>query len=70
MGETWFFFHADGAKELWGAATDPGPDLHGDVAVLDKDFFCQEVGADGGLVLDGELAVHILVHERRLSDTG
>lgn len=45
------------------------PDLHGDDAVVDHDLLCEEIGADGGLVLVGELLVHVLVHERSLADT-
>jgi len=43
--------------------------LHGDVAVIDKDLLGEEVSTNGGLVLVGELLVHILVHEGCLADT-
>jgi len=43
--------------------------LHSNQPVIDHDFFCQEVGSDGRLVLVAEPLVHILVHERGLSDT-
>ena len=33
------------------------------------DLLGQEISADGGLVLVGELLVHVLVHERRLANT-
>jgi len=45
------------------------PNLHGDVALVHIDFLCKEVGTDGCLVLDAELAVDVLVHEGRLADT-
>ena len=43
--------------------------LHGDISVVNVDLFCQEVSANGGLVLVGELLVHILVHEGGLAHT-
>jgi len=43
--------------------------LHRDVALVDVDLLGEEVGANGGLVLDAELAVDVLVHEGRLADT-
>ena len=43
--------------------------LHGDISVVNEDLLGQEVSANGGLVLVGELLVHILVHQRGLADT-
>lgn len=42
--------------------------LHGNEPIVDHHFFGQEIGADGRLVLVGELLVDILVHQRRLAD--
>ena len=45
------------------------PDLHGDKLVLNHHLLREEVGTDGRFVLVGELAVDVLVHQRRLADT-
>lgn len=43
--------------------------LHRHETVIDKYFLGEKVGTNSGLVLVGELFVHILVHERSLANT-
>jgi hypothetical protein len=45
------------------------PDLHSDQSVIDHNFLCQEISANGGLVLVAEFLVHILVHQGSFTDT-
>jgi len=44
--------------------------LHCDQTVFYDNFLCEEISANGRLVLVAELLVDILVHQRRLSDAG
>jgi len=41
--------------------------LHCDDPIVDHHLFGQKIGADGCLVLVGELLVDVLVHQRRLT---
>lgn len=43
--------------------------LHRHETVIDKYFLGEKVGSNSGLVLVGELFVHILVHKRCLANT-
>jgi len=49
-------------------SSERAPDLHGDEAVVDHDLLGQKIGANGGLILIGELGVDELVHQRGLAD--
>jgi hypothetical protein len=53
------------AQTLKALLTGSVPDLHGDEPVVNHDFFCEEVGADGRFVLVAEFLINILVHQRR-----
>ena len=57
--------HAEALEPL---LTGGVPDLHRDQPVVHLHLLRQEIGADGGFVLLAELAVHVLVHQRRLAD--
>jgi len=45
------------------------PNLHSHKFVLKHHLLGKEVSTNSGLVLVGELLVHVLVHERCLADT-
>lgn len=60
--------HTAGDAVCYIAGSFTVPCLHGDEPVVHLHLLCEEVGADGGLVLAAELLVHVLVHQRRLAD--